>query len=327
MVGFDDGSEATRILDGQAVNNIHADLTSRSADLTKAKRLRENLGIAYQGVILVGPFDVTEQEALKALTSSNPDGANNADVIKPLVTAKDITDRPSDRWVIDFGVHASQDKAARYVKPFEILKERFSQRGPRARSNWWHFASTRQNMRASLDGLKRYVATPLHSKHRIFVWVEPPAIANHSVGVFARDDDYFIGVLQSRVHEVWSRATGTQVRDRESGFRYTHTTCFETFPLPQPTTDQRDAIADVAKTMMWHRKNMLTPLENTPEDMIRDMTLTNIYNDNHRWLQLDHEKLNRAVFNAYDWTENPEDLDDDTILERLLELNFSRQPA
>jgi hypothetical protein len=41
-------------------------------------------------------------------------------------------------------------------------------------------------------------------------------------------------VLHSRVHEVWARAQGTQLRERESGFRYTPTTCFETFPFPWP---------------------------------------------------------------------------------------------
>ena len=78
---------------------------------------------------------------------------------------------------------------------------------------------------------------------------------------------------------------------------------------------------------MWHRKNVLTPLENTPEKMIREMTLTNVYNKNHRWLRSDHEKLDRAVFDAYGWSEDPADLDDDTILERLLELNLSREPV
>ena len=331
MVGFDDGSETTRVLDGEMVDRIHSDLSSRKADLTKAQRLRENQGIAFQGVILVGPFDVSEQETQDMLLASNPDGAKNADVLKPLVTAKDITDRPSNRWVIDFGVSVTEDQAARYVGPFETLQQRVETKADSTsnsiRRTWWHFASARQHMRAALDGLERYVATPLHSKHRVFAWVDSPAIANHSVGVFAREDDYFIGVLQSRVHEIWSRALGTQVRDRESGFRYTHTTCFETFPFPEPTEDQRDAIADVAKTLMWHRKNVLTPLENTPEKMIREMTLTNVYNKNHRWLRSDHEKLDRAVFDAYGWPEDPADLDDDTILERLLELNLSREPV
>jgi hypothetical protein len=52
--------------------------------------------------------------------------------------------------------------------------------------------------------------------------------------VFARADDYFFGVLQSRFHEVWALGQGTQLREKESGFRYTPTTCFETFPFPFP---------------------------------------------------------------------------------------------
>ena len=32
--------------------------------------------------------------------------------------------------------------------------------------------------------------------------------------------------------EVWALAQGTQLREKESGFRYTPTTCFETFPFP-----------------------------------------------------------------------------------------------
>ena len=78
---------------------------------------------------------------------------------------------------------------------------------------------------------------------------------------------------------------------------------------------------------MWHRKNVLTPTERATEKMIREMTLTNVYNNNHAWLRTDHKKLNQAVFDAYGWSEDPADLDDDTILERLLELNLSREPA
>jgi hypothetical protein len=50
--------------------------------------------------------------------------------------------------------------------------------------------------------------------------------------VFARTDDYSFGVIHSRFHEVWALAQGTQLREKESGFRYTPTTCFETFPFP-----------------------------------------------------------------------------------------------
>ena len=38
----------------------------------------------------------------------------------------------------------------------------------------------------------------------------------------------------SKIHEVWARGMGTHLREVESGFRYTPTTTFETFPFPWP---------------------------------------------------------------------------------------------
>jgi len=79
---------------------------------------------------------------------------------------------------------------------------------------------------------RRHLGTPRVTKHRLFVWLELPILSDAQLIVFARSDDYFFGVLHSRLHEVWARAQGTQLRERESGFRYTPTTCFETFPFP-----------------------------------------------------------------------------------------------
>ncbi len=82
------------------------------------------------------------------------------------------------------------------------------------------------------------------------------------------DGPYFFGVLQSRIHEVWARAQGTQVRERESGFRYTPTTCFETFPFPEPTAAQRAAIAAAAKELDTLRNNWLNPPEWTRTEIL-----------------------------------------------------------
>jgi hypothetical protein len=46
IVGFDDGSDKNRTLNGRSVANINADLTSVS-DSTKAKALAANLGISF----------------------------------------------------------------------------------------------------------------------------------------------------------------------------------------------------------------------------------------------------------------------------------------
>lgn len=330
MVGFDDGSETVRILDGEHVDKINPDLTSRPADLTNARKLAENQGIAFQGMILVGPFDLSEEEAEELIKTPNPDEYDNADVIKPYITAKDITDRPSNRWVIDFGVDATRQEAARYELPFNTVKDRVrsfrEKENTRSTANQpcWLFANPGRGIRAAIKPLDRYLATPLHSKYRVFVWVNANRIPNHSIGVFACEDDYFMGILQSRVHEVWSFAMGTQLESRP---RYTHTTCFETFPFPNPTEEQKQRIAKIAHRISRRRVTRLTPYEDTPEEIKRKLTMTNLYNDYPEWLLWDHEFLDHAVFAAYNWAENPGDLDDDTILQRLLELNLEREPA
>ena len=56
-------------------------------------------------------------------------------------------------------------------------------------------------------------------------------LPDHQLIAIARDDDYFFGVLHSRLHEVWSLRMGTSLEDRP---RYTPTTTFETFPFPWP---------------------------------------------------------------------------------------------
>jgi hypothetical protein len=57
------------------------------------------------------------------------------------------------------------------------------------------------------------------------------------------------------------------VRERESGFRYTPTTCFETFPFPQPSEEQKSAIAEAAKELDRLRNSWLNPPEWTREEV------------------------------------------------------------
>ena len=62
MVGFDDGIEMNRSLNGSAVPTINADLTG-SIDLTQRKRLRENAKLAFMATVKVGPFELSAETA------------------------------------------------------------------------------------------------------------------------------------------------------------------------------------------------------------------------------------------------------------------------
>ena len=89
MIGFDAGLEQEQTLNGQLVNNINSDLTA-SYDLTTAKRLNENLGIAYMGSIKNGAFDISLSQAQEMLKETNASQRNNSDVIVSLTTVQNM---------------------------------------------------------------------------------------------------------------------------------------------------------------------------------------------------------------------------------------------
>ena len=323
IVGFDGGSESERELDGHPVPAINANLTV-GVDLTGAQKLATNLNTSFQGPVKVGPFDISSDLAKKMLDSPNPHNESNSNVITPWVNGKDITSRARGMWIIDFG-DLSREEAALYVEPYEYVNayvrpSRESNRDRQRRTYWWRLGRSGEDLRAAVKTLKRFIITPRVSKHRVFVWTAPDTLPDSAVVAIARDDDYTFGVLHSRFHELWARGMGTQLREVESGFRYTPTTCFETFPFPRPTEEQREAIGAAAAVLHERRENWLNPTGVSMVEL-RGRTLTNLYNKRETWLDDAHTRLDAAVAEAYGW---PADLPDVEILEQLLALNLAR---
>ena len=203
MLGFDDGTEQNRILDGEVVQTIHADLTSHS-NVANAVRLMENEGLCFLGVMKAGPFDLTSEEARKMLSRPiNPNGRPNSDVIKRRMGGIDVSGQPRDGWIIDFGVNMTEQDASLYEWPFEYVKEhvkplRDKNNRLRTKMRWWIHGEARPGLRKAIANLSRCIVTPEVNKHRVFVWMDTTVIPDHKLHVIARDDDYFFGVLQSR---------------------------------------------------------------------------------------------------------------------------------
>ncbi|MCY4555270.1 MAG: class I SAM-dependent DNA methyltransferase [Chloroflexi bacterium] len=343
-------------LDGESVDEIYADLTARrdgvGVDLTNARRLPANMGVAFMGDTKGGPFDVAGDQAREWLRlPTNPNGRTNADVLKPWVNGMDLTRRPAGKWIVDFGWTMSAADAALYEEPFRWVQEhvhplRQKNRRKAYRENWWRHMEPRPKMWSALDGLERYIVTPRVAKHRLFVWVDASVCPDSATIAIARDDDATFGILHSRFHEIWSLRRGTSLEDRP---RYTPTTTFETFPFPHglspdaPATDYaRDtrgsAIAEAARRLVELRDRWLNPPElvewvteavpgypkrSVPRDdaaakALKKRTLTNLYNARPQWLVDAHAALDATVAAAYDW---PADISDDDALRELLERN------
>ena len=270
MVGFGAkrAGEAC-VLDGRTVDVINSNLSSQ-ADTASAPTLPANAGISFLGNCKGGPFDITDAEALNLLGSAgNPTGRPNSDVIRPVLNTEDLVKSRVHRWIID-SADLSVAAFAGYEKPFGLVTERVKpgrdqNRDKWLKENWWRPQRMRPEMRNAVALLPRFIITPTTSKHRVFAWLACPTLADHQLIVVARSDDYFFGVLQSRLHEVWALKLGTRLETRP---RYTPTTCFETFPLPTPTPAQETSIADAARELHTLRENWLNPPEWVSEEIL-----------------------------------------------------------
>ncbi|MDA8230845.1 MAG: class I SAM-dependent DNA methyltransferase [Magnetospirillum sp.] len=346
-------------LDGQAVERIHADLTGTSSDLTTTQRLAANVGVAFQGPVKVGAFDIPGPLARQFLEKPlNPNGRPNKDVVRPWANGMDITRRPSDTWIIDFN-DMGESTASFYEAPFEYVRkvvkpERDKNRREKRQRFWWQHGETTPGLRAAIRPLSRFIATPRVAKHRLFVWLDKSVLPDTRVVAIARADDTTFGILHSRFHERWSLATCSW-HGIGNDPTYNGESVFGTFPFPEgltpniPAADYADdprarAIAAAARRLDELRRNWLNPpdlVKIVPEVVpgfpdrilpkgakaeaeLRKRTLTNLYNQRPAWLDNAHRDLDAAVAAAYGW---PADISDEDALARLLALNHARAAA
>jgi len=356
IVVFEREVVGLRLLDSQPVADITSALEANHGtyDLSEATPLEQMTGLAFQGPVLVGSFDIRRELAASFLSApANADGSNNGRVVRPLRNGMDINRRPREYWVINFGTR-SEEEAALFEAPFEYVREqvkpyREKNRDLGRRKHWWRLGRSGQEFDRAIEPLSRFIARSQVSKHHIFVWLPRVIQPHQTVIAIARDDDTTFGILHSRFHELWSLRMGTSLEDRP---RYTPTTTFETFPFPKgltpdiPASDyaaepRAQKIAAAAARLNELRENWLNPpdlVRREPEvvpgypdrilpvdeaaaAILKKRTLTNLYNLRPSWLEHAHRELDAAVAEAYGW---PADLSEDDILAKLFALNQER---
>jgi type II restriction/modification system DNA methylase subunit YeeA len=361
LICFSQNSEeAQPRLDDKSVERINANLTASRSDLTQAALLHENKGVAFMGDTKGGAFDISGDLARQWLRLPlNPNGRLNSDVLRPWMNGMDVTRRPADKWIIDFGWQMSEREAALYEAPFayclaHVKSERDKNRREAYREFWWRHVEPRPGMWNAIGRQARYIATPTVAKHRLFCWINAAVCPDHQLIVTARDDDTTVGILHCRFHEAWAIGLCTWLGVGNDP-RYTPSSTFETFPFPEgltpniPAIDYANhrraiAIADAARRLNELRENWLNPpdlVERVPEVVpgfpdrllpknpeaaatLKKRTLTILYNERPAWLDNAHRELDAAVAAAYGW---PADISEEDALARLLALNLERSAA
>jgi hypothetical protein len=351
-------SKASKLnrLNGKEITKIRSDLTDSVSDLTQAQRLKENCNVAFQGITKGAPFEIDYVVAREwLLEPQNPNGRYNSEVLRRIWSGGDIVKRKEPGWAVDFK-GTTEREASFYEGPFSYISEtvrpaRLTNRRVVYRDNWWLFAEGRPGFRRKASGIRRYIATPKVSRHRLFVWLDAVDLPDNLVIAIARDDYTTFGILHSQFHEHWALSRGAWIGVGNDP-TYTPTTTFETFPFPAGLTpnispddyavDLRAiAIAKASKRLDELRKAWLNPpdlIDILPEVVpgypdrilpknveaaviLKKRTLTNLYNERPQWLADAHCDLDATVAAAYGW---PADISEEDALAKLLELNLAR---
>ncbi|MBK8318960.1 MAG: class I SAM-dependent DNA methyltransferase [Betaproteobacteria bacterium] len=305
----DTGGEGLEVKLSTRVGVLHADL-AMGANVAAARTLRSNENLALRGITLVGGGFLVTPEQGQML--------DNGALLRTYRNGKDLTDKPRPIKVIDtFGMREGELRNS-YPSSWQWLHDRVKpERDQNARAsyrdNWWIFAEPRSEWRSASLGLVRYLVTPMTAKHRIFTFESAETLPDQGLVPIATDDAFFLGILSSAPHVVWSLASGGTLEDRP---RYNQSRCFETFPFPTATPEQQARIRDLAEQLDAHRKRQqaqhatltLTGMYNVLAKIRSGEPLTAKDKTIHEQglvsvLQTLHDELDAAVLEAYGWAD------------------------
>ena len=182
--------------------------------------------------------------------------------------------------------------------------ERLTQNDKGAQEKWWQFIRPRPELYAALAPLDRTLAVNCGATpHLALAFVPTGMVYANTLAILPLDTHAAFCALQSRPHEVWARFFASTLEDR---LRYTPSDCFETFPFPE-YWETHAAFEAAGEAYYVCRAALMVEKEEG---------LTRIYNRFHdpdesdpRIAQLGqlHAAMDRAVLDAYGWTDIPTD--------------------
>ncbi|MGN6367948.1 MAG: DNA methyltransferase [Phycisphaerae bacterium] len=323
-------------LDLRETPTINSALSDR-ADSSEATPLRCNTSPqrVFQGQTPCHEgFLVTPREAQEFVSLDT----RNAEILHPYLIGRDLLqDGSPSRFAIDFE-RRDMISASSYKQPFDRLKTivmptvvekaekekkatgKESTRWTRMAERWWQFRDQQPGTMAALAQRNRYIACSRVTKRPVFVFLDSRIHPDSALNVFAFEDDYSFGILQSGAHWLWFTTNSSKLTER---FRYTSESVFDTFPWPQsPTKKQIDAIADAGRLIRKVRADALQKITGGLRALYRTLELPG-----KNPLKDAHAQLDAAVLDAYGFSspienrkskiENPPDL-----LAQLLALNL-----
>lgn len=298
-----------KLLDGREVDLISAFLFKSGGHKNPAVLLA-NTNKSFIGSIVLGMGftfddsnpDTTPIPEMHRLIEQNP---KNQERIFPYIGGEEVNSSPTHshhRYVINFG-EMSETEAQEYSGLYKIVKEKvFPERKNKPGSysrQWWLFGRRNQEGNKAIAPLNRVLVISRVGQHGSFAFLPNNIVFSEGLVVFAEECNSFFCIMQCRVNEIWARFFSSSMKD---DLRYAPSDCFETFPFPE-NWETNAALEAVGKTYYEYRAAL----------MVRNnQGLTDTYNRFHDpderhpdilQLRLLHAQMDRAVLDAYGWTD------------------------
>ena len=334
----------SKVLDSTNVDTITAFLFHRGGHADPV-RLQANAGKSFQGSTVLGmgfTFDDTDKKGVASplaemhrLIEADP---HNRQAIFPYIGGEEVNTSPTHahhRYVINFRDYplrreespvpwadmGEQERdeclrsgrvpsaypdpvAADWPELLHIVETRTKgTRGNYSTASWWHFERLRSDLYAAIADKKRVLATPQTSNVQAMSFLHPQMIFGHTLIVFSFDAYSAFAVLQSRFHQTWAAFLGPTIKD---DLRYTPTDCFETYPFPRgwethPTLETAgEAYYEHRAALMVRNNEGMTKTYNRFHDPYEDDAEIAEFRELHA-------AMDRAVLDAYGWTDIPTD--------------------
>ena len=287
------------LLNDKLVKGITSFLTSPGLVDGKPYTLMSNLGKSFQGSTILGMGFVLEKDEAQILIEKDP---RNKDVLFPLLSGEDFNSRPDQspsRWVINFH-DWPRERAENYIDCMKIIREKVkSERelktfSKNAREKWWLYERARPELYATIAEMKQVLVCPIVTKYLSFCFVSTRQVFTGKMFVFPFDQDRYLSLLNSSLHETWTREFSATLETR---LQYAATDCFENFPFPKDL-QVLDVIGELynqhRQSSMLSRQEGLTKTYNRfhdPQEIAKDIVQ----------LRALHKEMDEVVAKAYGW--------------------------
>ena len=309
-----------KYLDGNAVSTITAFLVRDGAH-DDPDRLVANAGKSFQGSIVLGMgFTFDDSKTREVATPISvmdcliDDDKNNQEVIYPYIGGEEVNASPDHahhRYVINFGDREEGVCWERWPELMRIVAEKVKperdrQKRKALREKWWQYAEKRPGLVSAISCLDHVLVTNCQAtSHHAFTFLGAGAVYANSLSVFPMETYACFCTLQARPHEIWARFFSSSLEDR---LRYNPSDCFDTFPMPNDWEFHPNLEAAGKEYYRFRAELMVKNGEGMTKTYNRFHDPDEHSPDILRLREL-HGQMDRAVLDAYWWTDVPTDCD------------------